>query len=112
MKLPKREFEIIGVSDLAETATDEGVIRDFSANIKGANGRYEVTLPCKSEVDLADNCAVADKRIQKLLKAPNLLRESDNEVRRYMFALRHPDFTSSYFSVSARKERSNDTSFP
>ncbi|KAH6943853.1 hypothetical protein HPB50_000170 [Hyalomma asiaticum] len=81
-KLPKREFEIMGMSDHAETATDKRVIRD-----QEANGRYiyEVKLPCKNEVDLADNRAVAEKHFQhltrRLLKAPNLLEEYDNEMR-------------------------------
>ncbi|KAH6948477.1 hypothetical protein HPB50_024816 [Hyalomma asiaticum] len=67
-KLPKRELESMGLSDLSETATSKRVIRDFSANIKEANGRYEVKLLCKNEVDLADNRAVAEKGFQQLLK--------------------------------------------
>ncbi|KAH6924447.1 hypothetical protein HPB50_017623 [Hyalomma asiaticum] len=43
----------MGVSDLAENATGERISRDFAANIKGANGRYEVELLWKNEVDLA-----------------------------------------------------------
>ncbi|KAH6947374.1 hypothetical protein HPB50_018529 [Hyalomma asiaticum] len=79
------ELESMGVSDLAETATDERISRDFSTNIKGANGRYEVKLPCKNEVDLADDRAVAEKcfqqLIRRLLNAPKLLQEYDNEMR-------------------------------
>ncbi|KAH6934966.1 hypothetical protein HPB50_002499 [Hyalomma asiaticum] len=79
------ELESMGVSDLAETATNVRISRDFSANIKGANGRYEVKLPWKNEVDLADNHAIAEKRFQqltrRLLNAPKLLQEYDNEMR-------------------------------
>lgn len=82
------ELESMGVSDLAETATDERISRDFSANIKGANGRYEVKLPWKNEVDLADNRAIAEKRFQqltrRLLKAPKLLQEYDKEMTRLL----------------------------
>ncbi|KAH6941335.1 hypothetical protein HPB50_016310 [Hyalomma asiaticum] len=82
------ELENMGVSDLAETAKDERISRDFSANIGGANGRYEVKLPWKTEVDLADSRAIAEKCFQhltrRLLNASKLLQEYDKEMRRLL----------------------------
>ncbi|KAL1484437.1 hypothetical protein MTO96_032599 [Rhipicephalus appendiculatus] len=60
------ELESIGVSDLSDTAADERLMKGFSDNIKEVNGRYEVKLPWKNEVELADNRAVAEKRFRPL----------------------------------------------
>lgn len=82
------ELESIGVSDLPETAADERLMKEFSGNIKEVNGRYEIRLPWKNEVELADNRAVAERRFRqltkRLVKAPSLLQEYDNEVRRLL----------------------------
>ncbi|KAH6924478.1 hypothetical protein HPB50_018883 [Hyalomma asiaticum] len=41
------------MDDRPDNASGERISRDFAANIKGANGRYEVELLWKNEVDLA-----------------------------------------------------------
>ncbi|KAH7945567.1 hypothetical protein HPB49_012990 [Dermacentor silvarum] len=80
------ELESIGVSHSLEINPDERSVEEFSNSIRSSNGRYEVRLPWKEEVELADNRVVAEKRLRqltkRLLRAPSLLHEYDNEMRR------------------------------
>ncbi|XP_077547781.1 uncharacterized protein LOC144160032 [Haemaphysalis longicornis] len=73
-------------------ASDKGPPRtptvkdEFKNNIETVNGRYQVKLPWKNNVKLADNRAVAEKRFRSLTKrlnrAPELMERYDTEMRR------------------------------
>ncbi|XP_077553123.1 uncharacterized protein LOC144167838 [Haemaphysalis longicornis] len=82
------ELESVGVTDaLDDDPPGEHVRRNFEASITQSNGRYEVALPWKADVRLADNKQVALNRMEnvrkKLSKNKGLLEEYDQAIRFY-----------------------------
>ncbi|XP_077547597.1 uncharacterized protein LOC144159784 [Haemaphysalis longicornis] len=83
------DFESIGVKCEDERSSENDlVITKFEETIKKTNERYEVALPWKPRVDLADNLAVAAKRLhilmKKLGKDANLMERYDATIRTYL----------------------------
>ncbi|XP_077548532.1 uncharacterized protein LOC144161808 [Haemaphysalis longicornis] len=82
------ELESVGVTDaLDDDPPGKHVRRNFEASITQSNGRYEVALPWKADVRLADNKQVALNRMEnvrkKLSKNKGLLEEYDQAIRFY-----------------------------
>lgn len=78
----------MGVTDaLDDDPPGEHVSRNFEASITQSDGRYEVALPWKADVRLADNKQVALNRMEnvrkKLSKNKGLLEEYDQAIRFY-----------------------------
>ncbi|XP_077536014.1 uncharacterized protein LOC144148339 [Haemaphysalis longicornis] len=83
------DFESIGVKCEDERSSENDlVITKFEETIKKTNERYEVALPWKPRVDLADNLAVAAKRLhilmKKLGKDASLMERYDATIRTYL----------------------------
>lgn len=63
------EFRSIGIKcDDEESSDNELVTTWFGKSIQKTNERHEAAIACKAEVDLADNPAVAAKKLHSLMK--------------------------------------------
>ncbi|XP_064479235.1 uncharacterized protein LOC135392455 [Ornithodoros turicata] len=84
------EIENAGINEGAPpTALTSNVLAEFQRTVKMANDSYEVRLPWKNvDVPLHDNRAVAERRLNRLVKrlAVNdaLVREYDKNIRAYL----------------------------
>lgn len=83
------DLESIGIkAEHEETKVADSVLENFENNIKKKDNRYEVALPWKERVDLADNYAIATKRLHSLMKKLNkdseLLKRYDETIRLYL----------------------------
>lgn len=84
-----RNVEGIGVKYEHEQSSENGVMMTkFEKTTKKTNERYEVVLPWKARVDLADNLAVATKRLHILMIKPdkdaNFMESYDATIRAYL----------------------------
>ncbi|XP_075559900.1 uncharacterized protein LOC142591457 [Dermacentor variabilis] len=94
------ELESIGIIDSSAQTNEESeeVMSTFSASLEKMDTRYEVALPWKPlNMQLADNKAVAKKRLtnltKKLMKDESTLIKYDEAIRQYLeqgFAERLP----------------------
>lgn len=82
------ELETIGIKDPTNTSTQDQVLEDFEKNIRLVDGRYEVALPWKPEVDLPDNFEVAERRLSHLMRklslSPASVEAYDKAIRQYI----------------------------
>ncbi|KAH7981281.1 hypothetical protein HPB49_022893 [Dermacentor silvarum] len=83
------DLESLGVRADEESLLDsELTLQEFEKNVTKRDGRYQVRLPLKKTVDLADNFSVATKRLgnlmRKLSKDQSLLERYDKTIRGYL----------------------------
>ncbi|XP_064475231.1 uncharacterized protein LOC135389144 [Ornithodoros turicata] len=64
------------------------VLNRFNSTVRNVNGRYEVRLPWKDDIDLGTNERNARKRLKgltdRLLRTPDLLKTYDDAIRKYL----------------------------
>ncbi|XP_064464733.1 uncharacterized protein LOC135376085 [Ornithodoros turicata] len=74
-------------ADFDDTTAGE-VLNRFNSTVRNVNGRYEVRLPWKDDIDLGTNERNARKRLKgltnRLLRTPDLLKTYDDAIRKYL----------------------------
>lgn len=82
------ELESIGVQEGTTMSPNVDIRQKFEGNIETKNCHYEVGLPRKYEVDLANNKEVATKRLQQLTKKlvsdTVLIHTYDHAIRQFL----------------------------
>lgn len=74
------DLESMGITRNSLDATGDEIVEEFEQNIVQQNGRYQVSLPWKQNVNLESNKENAMKRLQQLTKR---LQKNEDVLRRY-----------------------------